>query len=125
MNLDIIKTKEYYHSLSIESLCNCAYCNNYRFHIKNVYPNVAEYLTSLGIDIEKPFEVSALEPNEDGMLEYCCCQYIVFGDCEPQYYHKIDNVEFRVAVSYPSTGIEHKHFVIEFYPIKLKYIEQI
>ena len=79
-------------------------------------------MDSFGIDIEKPFETSPLEPDENGLLEYCCCQYIVFGDCEPEYHHRIDNVEFRVAKSYPRTGIEQAHFVLEFFPIKLKYI---
>ena len=78
-------------------------------------------MDSLGIDIEKPFETSPLESNEKGMLEYCCCQYIAFGTCEPEYNHRIDNVEFRMAISYPSTGIEQEHFVIELYPIQLKY----
>lgn len=31
-------------------------------------------------------------------------------------------VEFRVATSYTSTGVEYEHFVIEFLPIRLKYI---
>jgi hypothetical protein len=55
------------------------------------------------------------------MLEYCGCQYIAFGNCEPEYRHRIGDVEFRVATSYPSTGIEQKHFVIEMFPVRLKF----
>ncbi len=80
------------------------------------------HLDSWGIDIEKPLETSPLAPDENGMLEYCCCQYIVLGNCEPEYHYKIANIEFRVAKSYPGTGIEQEHFVLEFFPIKLKYI---
>ena len=80
-------------------------------------------MDSLGIDIEKPFETSPLEPDENGMLEYCCCQYIALGNCELEYRHRIDNVEFRIATSYPNTGIEQEHFVIEMFPIQLKYVE--
>ena len=120
MNVDMTKTKEYYAAIDNSELCDCSYCRNYRLQIKSAYPEVAEYLASLGVHIQKPFETSPLEPDENGMLEYCGCQYIVFGNCEPEYYHRIGDVEFRVATSYPSTGIEGDHFVIEFFPIRLR-----
>ena len=120
MNVDIAKTKEYYAAIANSELCDCSYCRNYRLQIKSAYPEVAEYLASLGVHIQKPFETSPLEPDENGMLEYCGCQYIVFGNCEPEYHHRIGDVEFRVATSYPSTGIEGDHFVIEFFPIRLR-----
>ena len=122
MNVDIAKTKSYYNSIIETSMCDCAYCRNYRLQVKSAFPKVAEYLYSLGIDIEKPFETSPLEPDENGMVEYCCCQYVAFGTCSSEYQYKIDNIEFRVATSYPNTGIEQEHFVIELFPIKLKYI---
>lgn len=122
MNVNISKTKEYYHSITETSLCDCSYCRNYRLQVKSVFPKVAMYLGSLGIDIEKPFETSPLEPDDNGMLEYCCCQYIVLGNCEPEYHYRIDNVEFRIATSYPSTGIEQEHFVLELFPIQLKFV---
>ena len=125
MNVNVSKTKEYYHSLTEASMCDCGYCRRYRLQVKSAYPKVAEYLISLGIDIEKPFETSTLEPDENGMLEYCCCQYIAFGNCEPEYHCRIDNVEIRVATSYPSTCIEQEHFVIELFPIKLKFDEEM
>ncbi|MBO4937479.1 MAG: hypothetical protein J6C98_00555, partial [Oscillospiraceae bacterium] len=111
MNVDIANTKAYYNSITETSLCECAYCRNYRQQVKSAFPKVAEYLYSLGIDIEKPFETSPLEPDNNGMLEYCCCQYIAFGTCNTEYHYRIDNVEFRIATSYPSTGIEQEHFV--------------
>lgn len=122
MLVDIEKTKHYYSTLKKGSLFDCKYCENYYLQIKREYPNVATYLASLGIDIEKPFETNLLEPDENGILEYCCCQYIVFGDYSNTYSHKIDDVYFRIASSYPSTEIKENHFVLEFYPIKLKMI---
>ncbi len=122
MNVDIAKTKSYYNSIAETSLCDCAYCRNYRLQVKGAFPKVAEYLYSFGIDIEKPLETSPFEPDENGMLEYCGCQYITFGKCNPEYHHTVDDVEFRIATSYPSTGIEQEHFVIELFPVKLKYI---
>ena len=121
MKVNVSKTKEYYDSISKDLLCDCGYCHSYRSQVKSIFPEVSEYLKSLGIDIEKPFETSPLEPDENGMLEYCGCQYVVFGVCESDYHHRIDNVEFRKATSYPRTGIEQEHFVLEFFPIKLKF----
>ena len=122
MNVNITKTKEYYATITDSELCGCGYCRNYRLQIKSALPEVTAYLGSLGIDIEKPFETSPLEPDENGMLEYCGCQYIAFGNCDPEYRHRIDDVEFRIATSYPSTCIEQEHFVLELYPVRLKFI---
>ena len=122
MNVDIAKTKSYYNSIAETSLCDCAYCRNYRLQVKGAFPKVAEYLYSFGIDIEKPLETSPFEPDENGMLEYCGCQYIAFGNCNPEYHHTVDDVEFRIATSYPSTGIEQEHFVLELFPVQLKFV---
>lgn len=122
MKVNIEKTRKYYSSIKPESLCNCNYCKNYYMQIKADYSVIASYLASFGVDIEKPFETSPLEPDENKILEYCCCQYIVFGSCPNTYSHRIGDVEFHVASSYPSTGIEEEHFVLEFYPICLKVI---
>ena len=121
--MDISETRDYYNSLSASMLCGCSYCRNYRSRIRNDYPKIARYLESFGVDIEKPFETSPLEPDQNGIIEYICCQYIVFGKCDAEYNHRIDEVEFRIATSYPSTGIERPHYVVEFYPIRLLYTE--
>ncbi len=122
MNINIAKTKNYYNNTISESdLCDCSYCRCYRLQIKSAYPKVATYLDSLGIDIEKPFETSPLEPDKNGKILYCACQYIVFGTCALEYSHKIDDVTFRVATSHPDTGIKEEHFVIEFFPVELEH----
>ena len=123
MTVDVSATKAYYQSITESSLCDCSYCRSYRLQIKSAFPEVASYLDSLGVDIEKPFETSPLEPDENGMLEYCACQYVVFGNCEDGYCHRIGNVEFRKATSYPSTAIEREHFVLELFPIRLMYVQ--
>jgi hypothetical protein len=122
MSANMEKTQKYYHLIERNSLCGCNYCENYYTQIKTEYPAVEAYLASFGVDIAKPFEISPLEPDENGMLEYCACQYIVFGSCSDTYSHRIGDVEFRVASSYPSTGIEEEHFVLEFSPIRLKVV---
>ena len=121
MEINVPKTKEYYRTLSEDLLCKCAYCQSYTMQVKSAYPRISAYLDTLGIDIEKPFELMFFEPDKNGMLDYLGCQYIVFGSCDDDYYDEIDHVEFRRAPSHPSTGISEEHFVLEFYPITLKY----
>lgn len=123
MKANVDKTRAYYCGIADSDLCDCGYCRSYRAQIRTALPEIAAYLDSLGIDIGKPFETSPLEPDESGMLVYCGCQYIVFGSCEAKYRHRIGDVEFRVAVSHPQTGIGEEHFVLEFFPVKLKYME--
>ena len=70
MGIDIEQTRQYYTEIKTEDLCDCDYCKNYYLQVKEAYPLVADYLNELGVDIEKPFEISPLEP-VNGMLEYC------------------------------------------------------
>lgn len=123
MGIDIEQTRHYYETIKMENLCDCNYCKNYYGRVKATYPLMADYLNTMGVDIEKPYETSPLEVDENGNLEYCCCQYIVFGDCDVAWQYEIGGVEFRIATSYPNTGIQQKHFVIELFPIKLKYAQ--
>lgn len=122
MGLDIEKTREYYKSIKPEDLCGCAYCKNYRLQIKEAYPLVADYLDALGIDIEKPLETSPLEPDEDGMIEYCVCQYIALGNAADGLVGKVGDVEVGIAASYPATDIQSEHFVIDIYSVRLKWV---
>ena len=85
-------------------------------------PRSPNNLAGLGIDIEKPFETLPLEPDEDGYLEYCICQYVAFGKRSAEYHHRLGDVEFGLSTSHPNTGIDADHFVIDIYPIRLKYL---
>ena len=80
MNIDIVKTKEYYNSLSSDMLCDCDYCKLYYAKSRKEFSELALWLDKYGVDIEKPFEVMSLEPDDNGMLDYIGVQYIVFGN---------------------------------------------
>ncbi len=123
MKLDIEKTRGYYRMLGPENICDCAYCRNYCARVKAAYPEVARYLDSLGVDIEKPFETSPLEPDENGVLEYCVCQYVVFGSCPEDFADRIGDVSFGRSDCHPNTRIEEEHFVLDLYPIHLPFEE--
>ena len=119
MKVSIERTKAYYSNLDVSSLCDCGYCMNYRKQIKSQYPGLTSYLAVLGVDIENPYEASPLEEDNDGTMSYCCCQYIVFGECGNEFSDCIEGAEIRKARSYPGTGITEEHFVLEFGPVYL------
>lgn len=119
--MDINRTKVYYEQINNQDLCQCIYCKNYVNKIKETYPKVTEYLLSIGVDIEKPFETMPLEPEKTGYIDYISAQYIIFGNNENFTPAVIDSVNVDIADSHPATMLEEKHFVIEIYPVRLKW----
>jgi hypothetical protein len=51
--MDIIKTENYYRTLSSDSLCSCDYCRNYYKQVKTAYPELSDHLAGIGVDIER------------------------------------------------------------------------
>lgn len=119
--IDVAKTRAYYERLTTGDLCQCAYCRNYCNEIKSAYPLVADFLSAVGVDIEKPFETMPLEPDEMGNILYAGVQYIVFGTDAGFAESTIGDVSVGIASSHPSTDITDPHFVIEIEPIKLRW----
>ena len=117
MKIDIVKTKEYYNSLSLDMLCDCDYCKLYCFNSRKEFSELALWLDKYGVDIEKPFEVMSLEPDESGMLDYIGVQYIVFGTFSNDNSYYVGDFNIKIVHSHPSTGISDKHFVLEVIPI--------
>lgn len=120
--MNIGKTKEFYRNFQKQDLCDCAYCRNYIHEVKPAYPELSEYLERLGVDIEKPLETMPLEPDGSGYIEYAGPQYIVCGKPDDFVKTAIGSVYVDLAGSHPSTGMEAPHFVIELYPIRLKWV---
>ncbi|MBS7132750.1 MAG: hypothetical protein KH116_17690 [Clostridium sp.] len=116
------KTKEYYEQLSSSDLCQCAYCKNYIKEIRKSYPLVAKYLENIGVDIEKPFETMPSKPDEKQNVEYIAVQYLVFGDIGDLKKVIISGVNIDITELHPSTDIKDNHFVIEIFPIILKWV---
>ncbi len=120
--MDVKKTQGYYEKLSYDELCSCAYCQNYIRQVKYEYPEIAEYLQKFGVDIEKPFEAMPLEPDEDGYIEYIAVQYIVCGESLGFEKAAVNSVNIDIADSHPAARIKEEYFVIEIYPIRLKWV---
>lgn len=119
MIVDKVKTRKYYESISSDMLCECACCRLYYSESRMAFPELAEWLSQYGIDIEKPFEAMSIDPDENGVVEYIGVQYIVFGSCPENYFCKVGEITICLASSYPDTGITDKHFVLEVYSMKL------
>ena len=113
--MDIEHTKEYYARLAEEDLCQCEYCRTYVREIRTALPRLAAYLGSLGVDIEKPFEVIPLDETAEYM-EYMAVQYVVIGSAEGFEETAVEGMDVFVTDSHPMTNIEEAHFVIEIVP---------
>ena len=113
--MDIEHTKEYYARLTEDDLCQCEYCRTYVREIRKTLPRLAAYLGSLGVDIEKPFEVLPLDETAEYM-EYLAVQYVVIGSAEGFQENTLEGMDVSVTDSHPMTDIEEDHFVIEIVP---------
>ena len=113
--MDIEQTKEYYARLTEDDLCQCEYCRTYVREIRKALPRLAAYLGSLGVDIEKPFEVLPLDETAEYM-EYLAVQYVVIGSAEGFEENVLEGMDILITDSHPMTDIEEEHFVIEIVP---------
>ena len=118
---NFIKSKKYYHEFNAKELCHYSYCLNYYQGIKKSFPKLAQYVDTLGIDIQKPFETMPLEVDEEGFIDYIGAQYIVLGNYSDFIETKIEDIKVYLAISHPSTEILEEHFVIEVSLIRLKW----
>ncbi|MBP2015177.1 hypothetical protein [Anaerococcus degeneri] len=116
--MTIEKTRQFYKDF--DDICDCAYCRNYIKEIRKSYLELAAYFDKLGVDIEKPFETM---PGEivGGFIEYLGAQYIIIGNKDDFRKVKLGEVTIDLAKSFPEPGIDRDYYVIEIYPIKLKW----
>lgn len=116
------ETEDFYETIEDETLCRCAYCENYRREVVAAYPLLTTYLRQLGVEIEKPFETMPLEVDDRGMIAYSGVQYIVCGAPEQFEACVVEDVRVTLAGVHPTTGLAMPHFVIEVYPITLPWV---
>ena len=119
--MEIRKTERYYAELDDDSLCTCDACRNYYKEIRAACPELAGYLSTMGIDIEKPFEAMPLDPEADGTILYLAVQYVVLGDRADFAEADVAGVHIGLAESHPMTGLSEAHFVIELSSVRLKW----
>lgn len=118
MSMNINDTVQYYKKLTADDLCQCNNCKNFYAQIRRMYPDVAEYLDGIGVDIEKPHESWSVELDDDNLM-YMDVQYVVLGSSEDFSEVEISGVKIHLAESYPPTDLTEEHFVIETGPYYL------
>lgn len=120
MYIDLQRNLEYYKSeQSIP--CDCDICKNYYNKVKDKYPQIALYLSSLNVDILKPFKLVWFANEEENHVEYIGCQYIVFGKCDTHFKIQIEDVIFEINTeNHPNTkNIQGEYFILDFGKIVL------
>ena len=104
--MDFEGTKAYYSEIKRENICNCVYCQNLIDEIKQSYPDVAEYLLSFGVNIERPFEVFLPSDPIDGYMDYWGVQYLIVGDCSDFQDTKVGDISIFVTEHHPTATYE-------------------
>jgi hypothetical protein len=92
--------------------------------IKQAYPNVAQYLLSLGVNIERPFEaLLPIEDHDNGYMDYPIVQYLIVGDSGDFKKTRIGDIEIRISDYHPDATYEGDHFIIDVgtFHIKCRY----
>ena len=112
MAVDIEKNRSYYAGLTEDDVCQCAYCRNFCARVRTAYPDLMEYLATLGIDIAKPLRLSFGPRNEAGIVNYYECQYTAFGSASDDFQHSVGDVTIGKALYHPDTGVTGEHFVL-------------
>ena len=73
MKVDIEKTKHYYDNY--DDVCDCNACKYYTENVAEKFPNLKDFLESIGADITKPFDTSWI--NDDNHIIYLSVQYVI------------------------------------------------
>jgi hypothetical protein len=113
------KTQSWYRNEAGKDLCQCESCKNYYRNIRRTYPDLSAYLSSLGIDIEKPLETWSVE-QEDGKLLYPEAMYVIIGSSDSFQPFAVGNIAAEKEESFPSADIKDEYFVISLHGIVLE-----
>lgn len=108
--VDKNKTKKFYEEYMP---CDCDNCRNFILQIKEKYPGLVKFLEEQGVNAKKPFELVSFE--QDEIVEYVDCQYLLFGDCPEDFEIDIDGVKITQSFTHLSTkGYSQPNFVLSF-----------
>lgn len=122
--MDIEKTREYYINYSRKDTCQCEYCQNLIDEIKTAYPELALFLDSIGVDIERPFEVSIPYEYKKGIWNFPFVQYLVAGNTDGFQETTIKDMTVGICTCHPTATYNEEHFIIEFGPVFLKVLKE-
>ena len=119
---DIIVDKNYTFSYrdKYNTQCQCAECTLFRSHFSITYPQVASFLTNLGVDIYYPIEIMDMGINDKILKREYITYYAVKGCLPtPKMSRTVDNVMITMRnheiakEAYANTGMETPFFIVE------------
>ena len=121
--MDIEQTKAYYTGIKREDICGCPYCQNFIDEVRHSYPEAAAYLASVGVDIERPFEVLLPTDSADGYMDYHLVQYLIAGDVNDFQETKVGDITITISTCHPAATYKGAHFIIDagVFHIKCRY----
>ena len=79
---------------------------------------------SLGVNIERPFEVFfPIEDHDNGYMDYPIVQYLIAGNSSDFKETKIGDIQIGISDCHPNATYEGEHFIIDagVFHIKCRY----
>lgn len=93
MEVDLMKTKEYYASIN---MCSCCECRNFYAQAKTL-TQLDAFLSQFGIDICRPDESSSMDV--DGMIQHLFIGYTVTGVIEKGEGCEVKVGDYQISIS--------------------------
>ncbi len=124
LDVDIESTIEYSCG---HSLCNCDEDRNFYVQSKEKFPQLAEFLSELGLLIDRPDEVGSCA--EEGYIDYHFVSYTVVGDILEADKYEIDMFDgglfLNIVIDHwyvPNEQKANKYFTVTIYNIRLPWV---
>ena len=123
MDVDVEKTKEYYHQ---NSLCDCSSCRNFYAQAKEKLRTLDEFLREFGVCVERPDEIGCVELED--MEHYIEVSYTVCGKILEYNKFEIDlndaDSVLNIVIDdrYVPSEQKDEYFVITVYNILLPWV---
>ncbi len=124
LDIDIKATTEY---SQIHSLCDCNEDRNFYIQARNQFPKLTEFLTELGLLIERPDEIGSII-NED-RIDYIFVSYTVVGEIKEYSKYETDMFDGGMFLSIviddssiPNEQKTDRYFTVTVYGISLPWV---
>lgn len=103
--------------------CDCGDCRFFIKNIMNEQPKVCEYLSSIGINPLKPYELMSIYFDKKKEIWYLDCAYIVFGKLDKEISFEIGEVNIFSSLKekYPLLETDEEYFIISIGKIVMNY----
>ena len=94
--------------------CDCGDCKFFIKNILSVQPKVCEYLSSIGINPLKPYELMSVYNHKQQVIDYFDCAYVVFGKLEEEISFTIDGIDIFSSLKekYPLLDTDQEYFIV-------------